>query len=430
MDLTPTIWRRRSCALLFLAVAMGVESGRASDAQPNISPVKSGLDWSLEINPEVRFVSWSGRRGFPTQVTPTDFGRGSGAQITTPLGIQLIGHAPGQWKVDLLVRGNTALSRQATPGLEGSSRVLTDTVVTGTFTLETFGAIKPFVSLALNVPTGDRRLSLSGSRSRMDPDIVDVGSFGEGRNIGPTIGANIALTEAWLLSLSAGRTVRGRFIQGVTDSIGPTSLMLQQPGAENAVNASLNYSSGAFNLSAAVAWAFPETDRIDRRFSVEQGRRLNISLDAGYTWSKTHSTRAQLALSRAGRNRVLDNDALRILVEPFNSNSTRYTASLEHTVAMGSWKVTGLANLLYRDRNQWRPLDQQFVQAKWKAGAGLQVSHDISEKISLTGRLERFWLRDAAQSEKLLAGALTSGLAVPRVATHGWAGGLSGSFRF
>ncbi len=430
MPITPAIWHRGRCALFLVAVAFSVGPGRASDMQPAASQPKTGPDWSLEINPELRFVSWSGRRGFPTQVTPTAFARGSGYQITTPLGIQLTGQVTGQWKFDLLVRGNTALSRQETPGLQGSSRILTDTLVNGIFTYEGLGSIKPFVSLALNLPTGDRRLSLSGSRSRMDPDIVDVGSFGEGRNIGPTIGTNIALTETWLLSMSAGRTVRGRFIQGVTDNNGITSLSLQQPGAESAVNASLNYSSGSFNASVAVAWAFPETDRIDRNFSIEQGRRLNITADVGYVWSPIHSTKAQFALSRTGRNRVIDNEALRILVEPFNSNSTRYTASLEHTVAMGAWKLTGLANMLYRDHNQWRPLDQQFVQAKWKVGTGLQLSHDLSDKISLSAKLERFWLRDAAQSEKLLAGTLSSGLAVPRVASHGWAGGLSGSARF
>lgn len=424
------VWHRGIRALFLVATALCVGPTRASDVRPAVGKSKSGPDWSFEINPELRFISWSGRRGFPTQVTPTAFARGGGYQATTPLGIQLTGQLTGQWKLDVLMRGNTALSRQETPGLQGSSRLLTDTVVTGTFTYEGLGAIKPFVSLALNLPTGDRRLSLSGSRSRMDPDIVDVSSFGEGRNIGPTIGANIALTEAWLLSLSAGRTLRGRFIQGVTDTNGLTALSLQQPGAENAVNASLNYSSGGFNASAAVAVAFPETDRVDRSFSVEQGRRLNLTGDVGYVWSPTHSTKAQLALSRTSRNRVVDNEALRILVEPFNSNSTRYTASLEHTVTMGAWKLTGLANLLYRDRNQWRPLDQQFVQAKWKAGTGLQVSYDLSDKVSLSGRIERFWLRDAAQSEKLVAGTLTSGLAVPRIGSHGWAGGFSSSLRF
>ena len=425
-----TLAGRGAWAALLCPAAFWPALALAADPTPVQTPVQTGPSWTFEINPEVRFVTWSGRRGFPTAVLPRGFADGRGYQVTTPLGIQLTGQAPGLWKFDVLVRGNSALSSQRTPGLEGTSRILTDTVVTTTFTYEALGAFKPFVSLALNLPTGDRRLSLSGSRSRMDSDIVDVASFGEGLNIGPTIGANLALTESWLLSVSAGRTIRGRFIQGVTDNAGVTALNLQQPGAETALNASLNYVSGAFNASAALAWAFPETDRIDRAFSIEQGRRLNLSLDAGYAWTPEHSSRAQFALSRAGRNRVIDNEALRILVEPFNSNNIRYTASLEHTYTMGAWKFTGLANLLYRDRNQWRPLDQQFVQAKVKAGAGFQVSRELSDKASLTARLERFWVREASQSDKIVAGVLTEGGAVPRVTSRGWAGGVSGSLRF
>ncbi|MGL4240582.1 MAG: hypothetical protein ACRCTI_05655 [Beijerinckiaceae bacterium] len=414
----------------FYALAPVAIVAPAGAADTPGAPPKTDPQWTFEVNPEFRFVSWTGKRGFPTVVVPAGFARGRGFEFTTPLGLQLTGHAPGQWKFELLVRGNSVRSSQRTPGLQGSHFSLSDTVVTGTFTYEGFGAFKPFASLALNLPTGDRRLSLGGSRSRMDSDIVDVGAFGEGRNIGPTIGANVALTEQWLLSLSAGRTVRGRFLQGVTDETGLTTLTLQQPGAESALNGSINYNAGAFSASAAVAFALPESDRIDRAFSVRQGRRMNISLDASYTWSPTHATKAQFALSRSGRNKVIDNVALAIAVEPFNSNSIRYTASIDHTITMGAWKFSGIANIMYRDRNQWRPIDQQFVQAKWKFGSGAQVAYDLSEKVTLTGRLERFWVREASQSEKFVGGAFTAGLAIPRVTSHGWAGGLSGSVKF
>jgi hypothetical protein len=417
-------------AFTSLIVGSSVFPAHAADNKAIDSSKKTDPQWSFEINQEVRFISWSGKRGFPTSVVPFGFARGRGFEFTSPLGLQLTGHAPGQWKFEILLRGNSVKSSQQTPGLQGTHLSLADTVLTSTFTYEGFGAFKPFVSLALNFPTGDRRLSLSGTRSRMDSDIVDVPAFGEGRNVGPTLGANFALTESWLLSASAGRTFRGRFLQGTTDNTGLTALSLQQPGAESAVNASLNYSSGSFNASAAVALAFPESDRIDRAFSIQQGTRLSVSLDAGYNWTPTNITKAQFSINRSGRNKVIDNVALAIAVEPFNSNSIRYRASLDHTVVFGSWKFTGLTNLTYRDRNQWQPIDRQFVQAKWKAGGGFQISYDATDKINLSGKLERFWVKEASQSEKLIVGVLSNGLAIPRIESRGWSGGLSGSLKF
>jgi hypothetical protein len=425
--------RNGIAAGLLAGVGFCVGAGhvRAADAVPAASQTPAGAPkWSIELNGETRFVSWSGTRGFPTVIVPAGFARGKGFEFTTPLGLQLTGHAPGQWKLEVLLRGNSVRSAQQTPGLQGSHRILADTLLSTTFTYEGFGALQPFVSLALNLPTGDRRLSLRGSNARMDPDIVEVPAFGEGRNFGPTLGANLALTENWLLSVSTGRTIRGRFVQGTTAATGLVTLTHQEPGAESAVNASLTYNAGPFNAAAAVSLAFPDSDRVDRAFSIQQGHRLNVSLDAGYKWNDVQSTKAQLAISRTGRNRVIDNVALAIAVEPFNSNSIRYRGSLEHAISWGAWKFTALSNLTYRDRNQWQPLDQQFVSAKWRVGAGAQLAYDISSAATLSARLERFWVREGLQTEKLIGGVLSNGLAIPTVESRGWTGGLSASLKF
>ena len=79
----------------------------------------------------------------------------------------------------------------------------------------------------------------------MDPDLVDISTFGEGLNIGPTVGVNIPLTEAWLLTMSAGYTPRGAYdMEGPLTPPGggaaPQSVNIQ-PGDALTVTAVLGY---------------------------------------------------------------------------------------------------------------------------------------------------------------------------------------------
>ena len=85
------------------------------------------------------------------------------------------------------------------------------------------------ISLGLNLPTGKSALFGAAAYARMDPDLVELSSFGEGTNIGPTIGFNIPLTSAVLLTFSVGHTWRGSF--NLEDSLlekSPTGQMLHE----------------------------------------------------------------------------------------------------------------------------------------------------------------------------------------------------------
>ena len=54
---------------------------------------------------------------------------------------------------------------------------------------------------------------LSGTETfaRMDPDLVDLSTFGEGWNFGPTIGFNVPITQTLILSAGVGHTWRGLY---------------------------------------------------------------------------------------------------------------------------------------------------------------------------------------------------------------------------
>ena len=87
----------------------------------------------------------------------------------------------------------------------------TDTVASGTITYLGLTGLQPFASLNLNLPTGRAALFGSSANARMDGDLVEIGSFGEGLNVGPTVGFNLPVNNTLMLTGSVGYTRRGSF---------------------------------------------------------------------------------------------------------------------------------------------------------------------------------------------------------------------------
>jgi hypothetical protein len=160
-------------------------------ALPVTGPVtKPPMSWSETFSTETRYFSWQGTRGTPTNAVvfpgPVPLATpGSGSELYTPYAAQLVGQS-NDLKIEMLIRSHPAPSP-----------------------ISGCGGGQPFASLELNLPTGLAALTAAQINARMDPDLVDISTFGEGFNIGPTLGVNIPLTEAWLLTMSTGYTHRG-----------------------------------------------------------------------------------------------------------------------------------------------------------------------------------------------------------------------------
>jgi hypothetical protein len=158
--------------------------------------------------PGRRYFSWSGTRGYPTSLSSDP---GKGMQVYTPFAAQLIGRPSDDLKLAFLARWGYVSSRQSTAGLSGSVSTFTDTMLSGTATYFGWAGVQPFVSLNINAATGKSVLLGNSAYARMDPDLVDIATFGEGWNIGPTVGVNMPLTTALVASFNVGYTFRGRY---------------------------------------------------------------------------------------------------------------------------------------------------------------------------------------------------------------------------
>src|SRR4029079_10457472 len=102
-------------------------------------------------------------------------------------------------------------SNNATPGQQASIDSMIDTQTTFTWTDLSKEDYRIFVGLALNLPSGRTYLPNNLRFTRMDPDLVGVGSYGAGFNVNPTAGVVFAATENTAVSLSAGYAWQGAF---------------------------------------------------------------------------------------------------------------------------------------------------------------------------------------------------------------------------
>ena len=314
----------------------------------------SPMSWSETFSTEARYFSWQGTRGTPTNaiapggVTMPLATPGSGAELYTPYAAQLVGQS-NDLKIEMLMRGGWVWARQSTAGLTGTVATATDTAASGTITYLGLRGLQPFASLELNLPTGLAALTATQVNARMDPDLVDISTFGEGLNIGPTVGVNIPLAEAWLLTTSAGYTRRGAYdMEGPLtppgDGVAPQSVNIQ-PGDALTVTAVLGYQAGP--LSAKVTGTITKngtTKENDTPF-VKPGQRSLIAGTASYDWPGGHSgtTTVNASAAHSNRNEVLfqceTGCPIGLVTEPFNTNSNVFQASVQHLFNLNRFAV-------------------------------------------------------------------------------------------
>src|ERR1700730_12626093 len=177
-----------------------------------VKAIAQSLDqtWNISYNSEVRYFSWQNSRGFPASVPPLA-GTGHGSQVYAPMSLSLTGNPSPNWKFEFVARGGLVSASQTTSGERGSVDTSVDTQLSGTVTYNGLTGFQPYLAMLINGPTGKSALYGSSRFARMDGDLVDQGSYGEGWNFGPTAGVNIPLSQALILTLSGGYTQRNPF---------------------------------------------------------------------------------------------------------------------------------------------------------------------------------------------------------------------------
>jgi hypothetical protein len=403
--------RSSICALTIVAAAAALP----------IEPAFPQEAWVPVISTETRYFAWNSTRGFPPGLAIQP---GSGWQAYTPLTFQLTGNVQENFKVEFIVRGGYVRAQQTTRAATGSISTATDTVAAATVTYLGIPGIQPFASLTVNLPTGTARLAGVATFARMDPDLVDLATYGEGRNLGPTIGVNIPLTQTVILSFGAGRTIRGEYNRETIPGFVAGDVRLE-PGDVTTVNASLGAKSGPFSLQASGSYSRESVTSYNGLPSVQLGNRYLTSGSASYAWSETSTTSVVASWSYAEKNKTIAPPLIMTPeLEAFNSNSNVYRARVEHAFVVGDWSFGPLASFLHRDRNAYSTTAFQFVPAKTRRSAGGNLRYFIGSSAVLYATVERAWIEEGARPVAIPGGS------IPSLTSSGWMVVTGGTIRF
>ncbi len=381
--------------------------------------------WQATINTETRYFTYSSNN--PSPPTSTTAG-GKGDQLYVPIAGQLIGRPSDDVKVEFMVRSAYVYARQKTNGVTGIYSGMTDTTLTGTMTYFGFNGVQPFVSLAVNAPTGQSNASGNAQRAKSDSDIVQLPAFGEGWNVGPTAGVNVSINDETMASFGVGYTNRGTFLrEGATDAT-PTHL---NPGDVVTGTFSVGYRGERLSLKGQIAYSVESLTTLDGAEFYKAGDRIIGTGAAGYAWTENWSSRVQVTYSHFNRNKVLLPGASAIATEEFNSNSDVIRVVIDTTFAKDGLSVGPVLGYVYRNRNGYDPTTFQFLAAKTSWSAGLAAAYAASNMARLTAKVERLWVHESGSPDKFaLDGTLIVPSAVPASITNAWQFSLAGIFRF
>jgi hypothetical protein len=421
--------QRFGAALLCLA---SVASGAGAADMPTKAPVAPAQvvqnTWNVQFASEARYYSWKGDRGSPPNFNTAP---GSGSQIYVPMALQVTGKPSDVVKAQFLVRSGWVRSDQTTSGLSGTVTTITDTVMSGTLTYLAINGVQPFVSLNVNAPTGKSVLSGTEANARMDPDLVEIGSFGEGWNIGPTAGLNISLTESVMLTASVGYTWRGAFDRErssaeVNPAIQtPTSL---DPGDVLTGTLTLGYQDREWTWSVT-GTVSEETKTTENGVDLyKAGRRYLASATVARNWpGQWGQTTVNASYAHSNRNEVLFLGASAIVAETVNTNSDLYRVAVQHLFLVDDTLALGpTASYLHRNNNAYGAGTLQFVPEKERWAVGGLARKALTQNVTFNVRGEYIWTdeddRPGANGQlfSVLANAFVAGSAVPVVSSRGW----------
>jgi hypothetical protein len=383
--------------------------------------------WNATVSTDIRIFSWDSVRQIPGAPTAV---REHGTQVFVPVGLQVSGKPIEDWKFDFLARSGFISSNVTVGTARGSFDGATDSSVTGTTTYQGLGWFQPYFSTTLNLPTGQTVLRGADAGTRGDTDLALLPVFGEGFNIGPTLGANFLVNQSVVISLAGGYTDRGVFQREGPTILGvPTNDRLN-PGDVTTATATIGYRGERLSLKGSLAYSLESMTTLNGQPFYQSGDRIIALAAAGYAFDEHWSAKGQVTFSHFEKNKVRFVGIPVLMTEYFNTNSNTAKVVADLTYANNGWSVGPVATYFFRDRNGYDPTAFQFVTAKTAWTGGLAGSFAPTEATRITMRLEHLWAYEDDSPNKVQNGFTIPLSGNPSVRTHGWVASIAGVIRF
>jgi hypothetical protein len=418
---------------------------QAADISPSavsIQPTRVADGFSAFFQTDARYYSWRGTRG--TDVFNPAPGKGS--QFYSPFGGGFDYQVPDFLKFQVRAQSGYVHSNHATLGQQASIDTMVDTQVTATWTFLGNENFRPFVGLAVNLPTGTTFLPGNLRFTKMDPDLVEIGSYGAGLNFNPTGGVVFAATENTAVSVSAGYSWQGSFERAALSSFEcpPCLTYVPQrvyPG--NIFTANINTSSIFNNVQVKTSFAYMSETftrennlvlgtvpvaRKGPRYVANVGVTYNVDprwkilLNGSWTYLQADTITDISFTISSGTNIV-------VFKEPKNSNSHLVIGMIQPTYALTDRLNVGLDySILWRSQNYYDVTEAKFIPAKIKNSVGALLDYAVTPTASIKLRGSYFWVHiDHGAVSQIDASA---GFDPPSLNYTGWTAAVIGRIQF
>jgi hypothetical protein len=415
-------------------------AGSVGQTAPGEQPKAGEAVVTSVIQQDFKFITWEGTRG--TNIFQPE--RGEGAQFYAPLTAAMTANLANAAIWELAAKTGYVWSHHGTNGQEATYEGSTDTVLAAKVTIGGLTYISPFVSVSANVPTGESFLPGQRRLARMDPDLVELGAYGEGFNVNPAIGFTFAPTANFTLSPSIGYAWRGKF--GREGGVATTNNNLNDTKIEadpgDVLQASLTAAAkiGAATLQGSFTYVSQSEVTMDGVPVGQAGAGYAASVRVLYPISPKLAVDLTGGWSFNERNKVpktppsstLPFGGGDLIEEAKNSNSHVLIGAIQPTYALTDHLALGVNySFLWRDENYYNIIEDRFVPARVKHSLGVVLDYAVNKStvISLSG--SRFWVHDEAGpvgSQALLPGQAPEPL--PERDYTGWTGALTARVQF
>jgi hypothetical protein len=273
---------------------------------------------------------------------------------------------------------------------------------------------------------------MSEDQSKMDPDFVDVATYGQGFNIGATVGGQYNLTDKISVTLNAGYTHNGYYNTEGTfvPATGELPTLFMRPGQTLSTSAAVGYASTPFSLSLTGSYSHQTVTYVNQAPSFQAGDSITLSTLASLTVADWSAFNFTASYTNTAKNEALDPTSSLFFIQNDNANSNLFKAELGQTSTVGKWQFGPYGGYVDRRQNTFDPLNYSFVPAKTILYAGGKLKYQAKDNLTFSFDVQRFTSKIQESPDKSSDGIFVIGSGYPALYFSGWKSVLELNYQF
>lgn len=302
----------------------------------------------------------------------------SGWQAVTPLTMVGTYKLGSSFDVDLSAKTAWVFAETDSFGSSYDYSGLSDTVAGATFTYSGGADWQPFLTLDLNLPTGQSALNFSDAVTLADPDLVDLSRYGEGFNANLSAGASFFLSPDWTLTAALGFNWRGAYepFDGSSDEF--------DPGDQFTAILRVQYLTQTRFASLQLRYRSEGTSEIYGDPYVKPGDRFELKGEAAFQLDEKSTLSVLASGSWWDKNAYYDFFADAVVEEATNTNGAVYYGEIKYQRDLGAVDLRAFVSVKRRTDNEYDTFDFRFRPQRTVWRVGTSIDYAVSQQTALT----------------------------------------------